>query len=107
MARWRRRSSSFRHCLIASGEVVAAGGLRSSSLAAASGPPLAAREGALDAPPTDACCRVAGTAASGALWREACDADDAIPSRINTSSSRGVMLDYLNHDAEQEIKAKP
>ena len=62
MARWRRWSSSFRHCLIALGEVVAAGGLRSSSLAVASGPLLVAREGALDACP-DVHCLAAGTVA--------------------------------------------
>src|SRR6185503_17560010 len=45
---------SSRHCLKASGEAAAAGGLRSNSLAAASAPPLATCEGALDGRP-DSC----------------------------------------------------
>ena len=87
---------SFRDCLRASGEVAAAGGLRSNSLAAASAPPLAACEGALDERP-DSCRRAAraaadggcstGAVAPGAGRRDACGADDATPSVISTSLS--------------------
>ena len=87
---------SSRHCLRASGEAVAAGGLRSNSLATASAPPLAACEGTLDGQP-DSCRRAAraaadggcsaGTVAPGAGRRGACGADDATPSVISTSSS--------------------
>ena len=87
---------SSRHCLRASGEAAAAEGLRSNSLAAASAPPLAACEGALDGRP-DSCRRAAraaadggcsmGTVAPGAGRREVCGADDATPSIISTSSS--------------------
>ena len=79
-----------------SGEAAAAGGLRSNFLAAASAPPVAACEGALDERP-DSCRRAAraaadggcsaGTVAPGAGRREACGADDATPSVISTSSS--------------------
>ena len=82
--------------LRASGDAAAAGGLRSNSLAAASAPPLAACEGALDGRP-DSCRRAAraaadggcstGTVAPGAGRREACGADEARPSVISTSSS--------------------
>ena len=84
------------HCLRASGEAAAAGGMRSNSLAAASAPLLAAYEGALDGRP-DSCRRAAraatdggcstGTVAPGAGRREAWGADDATPSVISTSSS--------------------
>ena len=47
-----------RHCFRASGEAASAGGLRNNSLAAASAPPLAACEGALDGRP-DSCRRAA------------------------------------------------
>ena len=56
------RSTSSRHCLRASGEAAVAGGLRSNSLAAASAPPLAACEGALDGRPD--CRRRAAHAAA-------------------------------------------
>ena len=69
-----------RHCLRASSEAAAARGLQSNSLAAASAPPLAACEGALDGG-----CST-GTVASGAGRREARGADDATPSVISTSS---------------------
>ena len=88
---------SSRHCLRASGEAAASGGLRSNSLAAASAPPLAACEGALDGRP-DSCRRAAraaanggcstGTVAPGAGTREACGVEDATPSVISTSSTR-------------------
>ena len=51
-------------CLRAFGEAAAAGGLRSNSLAAASAPPLAACEGALDGRP-DSSRRQVRTAADG------------------------------------------
>ena len=72
-------------------------GLRSNSLAAASAPPLAACEGALDGRPDSCRCAAraaadgdyyAGTVAPGAGRREACGADDATPSVISTSSTR-------------------
>ena len=85
------------HCLKASGEAAAAGGLRSNSLAAASALPLAACEGALDGRP-DSCRRAAraatdgdcstGMVAPGAGTREACGVEDATPSVISTSSTR-------------------
>ena len=94
---WRRRSTSSRHCLRASGEAAVARGLRSNSLAAASAPPLAACEEALDGRP-DSCRRAAraaadggcstGTVAPGAGTREACGVEDATLSVISTSSTR-------------------
>ena len=74
---------SSRHCLRASSETAAAGGLRSNSLAAASAPPLVACEGALDGRPDST-----GTVAPGAGTREACGVEDATPSVISTSSTR-------------------
>jgi hypothetical protein len=44
----RSRSTSSRHCLIAPGEAVELGGLRSNSLAADNTPPGATLDGALD-----------------------------------------------------------
>ena len=86
---------SSRHCLRASGEAAAAGGLRSNSLAAASAPPLAACEGALDGRPdsrrraaraaADGGCST-GMVSPGAGRREARGADDTTPSIISTSS---------------------
>ena len=88
---------SSRHCLMASGEAAAAGGLRSNSLAAASVPPLAACEGAFDGRP-DSCRRAARAAADGSCstgtfapragTREACGVEDATPSVISTPSTR-------------------
>ena len=88
---------SSRHCLRASGEAAAAGGLRNNSLAAASASPLAACEGARDGRPVP-CRRAARTAADGACptgtvapgagTREACGMEDATPSVISTSSTR-------------------
>ena len=85
------------HCLRASGDAAAAGGLQSNSLAAASAPPLAACEGGLDGRP-DSCRRAAraaadggcstGTVAPGAGTREACGVEDVTPSVISTSSTR-------------------
>ena len=93
--------TSSRHCLRASGEATAAGGLRSNSLAAASAPPLAACEGALDGRP-DSCRRAArttadggcstGTVAPGAGTREVCGMEDATPSVISTSSTRTMEM---------------
>ena len=88
---------SSRHYLWASDEAAAAGGLQSNSLAAASAPPLAACEGALDGRPdsyrraaraaADGGCS-AGTVAPGAGTRDACGVEDATPSVISTSSTR-------------------
>ena len=90
---------SSRHCLRASGEAAAAGGLRSNSLATASAPPLATCVGAFDGRP-DSCRRAAhtaadggcsiGTVAPGAGTREACGVEDATPSVISTSCT-GTM----------------
>ena len=89
--------ASSRHCLRASGEAAAAGGLRSNSLTTASAPPLSACEGALDGRP-DSCRRAAratagggcstGTVAPVAGTRETCGVEDATPSVISTSSTR-------------------
>jgi len=73
-----------------------AGGLRSNSLAAASAPPEAACEEALDGY-ADARCRAGGVVAAGrraadagAGWREAQGADDASSSPISALSARRV-----------------
>jgi len=87
------------HYLRASGEAAMARGLRSNSQAAASGPLEATCEEALDGRPeagcratgADASCgRAAGIVAPGAVWQEACGADDASPSLISALSARIV-----------------
>jgi hypothetical protein len=64
----RRRSTSLRHCLMAPGEAVELGGLRSNSLAADNAPPGAASDRALDVC-AGVCCCVACIAAAPGVGR--------------------------------------
>jgi hypothetical protein len=61
----RRQSTSSRHCLMAPGEVVELGGLRSNSLATDNAPPGAALDGALDVYAGVCCCAACIAAAPG------------------------------------------
>jgi hypothetical protein len=83
-ARLRRRSTSSRHCLCASGDAASPGGLRSNSLAAMRGSLGGRTDWA-----TEARSAAHGGAGRGATleagWREACGAVDATSSPIRRS----------------------
>jgi hypothetical protein len=64
----RIRSTSSRHCLMAPGEAMELGGLRSNSLAADNAPPGVTPDGALDVY-TGVCCCVACIAAAPGAGR--------------------------------------
>jgi hypothetical protein len=72
----RRRSTSSRHCLMAPGEVVELGGLRSNSLAADNAPQWAALDGVLEVCTGVCCCSVHSSStrrrAVGASWHGRC-----------------------------------
>jgi hypothetical protein len=82
----RRRSTSSRHCLMAPGEAMELGGLRSNSLAADNAPPGAALDGVLDVYAGVCCCAACIAAAPGAGLLEPCGTEDATPSSIRKSS---------------------
>jgi hypothetical protein len=82
----RSRSTSSRHYLMAPGEAMELGGLRSNSLAADNAPPGAALDGVLDVY-TGVCCRAACIASPpGAGRLEPRGMEDAAPSSIRKSS---------------------
>jgi hypothetical protein len=82
----RRRLTSSRHCLMALGEAVELGGLRSNSLAADNAPPGVALDGALDVCAGVCCCAACIAAAPGAGRLDPRGTEDAAPSSIRKSS---------------------
>jgi hypothetical protein len=82
----RRRSTSSCHCLMAPGEAVELGGLRSNSLAANNTPPWAALDGVLEVC-AGVCCSAACIAAAPGTGRsKPRGMEDAAPSSIRMSS---------------------
>jgi hypothetical protein len=82
----RRWSTSSRHCLMAPGEAVELGGLRSNSLAVDNTPPGAALDGVLDVCTGMCCCAACIAAAPGAGRLEPRGTEDAAPSSNGKSS---------------------
>jgi hypothetical protein len=81
----RRWSTSSRHCLMAPGEAVELGGLRSNSLAADNTPPWAALDRVLEVCTGVCCCAACIAAAPGAGRLEPRGMEDAAPSSIKKS----------------------
>jgi hypothetical protein len=82
----RRQSTSSCHCLMALGEAMECGGLRSNSLAADNTPQGAALDGVLDVCAGVCCCAAYIAAAPGAGRLEPRGMEDASPSSIGKSS---------------------
>ena len=81
-----RRSTSSRHCLMAPGEDVELGGLRSNSLAADNAPPWAALDGVLEVCASVCYCAACIAAAPGTRQLEPRGMEYATPSSIRKSS---------------------
>jgi hypothetical protein len=82
----RRRLTSSRHCLMAPGEAVELGGLRSNSLATYNAPPWAALNGVLEVYAGVCCCVACIAAAPGGGRLEPRGMEHAAPSSIRKSS---------------------